>query len=357
MRFAFVPPSRSVLAGVALAWLAGCATSAPSPDPTRSAPSTVAAPTGTLVVHRNAPGAPPSLCTVDLQAKSLKCDGVVGRFAGPVRGDLVVTEVVEDDEGHRERLVRWSGLALDPVPLTPWTGRVRHPRWSADGQHVFAVSDANGGSDLYRISAGSKAPPALLSPHPAGTYEPDPHPHGTSVVVASSRRGNADLYLLRLHGPETLQPLTTDPADDLRPRWSPDGSRVAFLSDRTGLRRVHTVQPAGAPRVLVPPLDDPQVDLHWAPTGTTLAIVTGPTPDRTRIEIVDGHSGERFTTIGGAEWAVQQPTWSPDGDWLAFTCTRAGALPSVCIASVTDGTISLIAEHPTEEIWLPRWWR
>ncbi len=145
-------------------------------------------------------------------------------------------------------------------------------------------------------------------------------------------------------------PFTTGPRQDKHPRWSPDGQRLAFLSDREGEKPQIWLIPAGggeAHRLT----DEPEgvQGLVWSPDSTRIAFIarTPAAPDderraRTRfittlkykangegfvydrrlhLFVVDAESGEtRQLTDGDAD--DQQPCWSPDGAWLAFSAAR-----------------------------------
>ena len=349
------------LAGLAV-FVTGCGWLGGSAGP-------AAGPSGTIVVHRNAPGAAPTLCRVPAAGGALTCDDQVGRFAGPAAPDgrLAIVEVVDDELGHRERLVTRAAASIgsgapDATAVTPWATQVRDPAWAPDGSELAVTSAQDGISVLYRLDPTGTGEPAPVHPHPLGTFEPAWSPDGTTLAFASSRAGHADLFVLDV-ARDRITAVTNDVEDDLRPRWSTAGD-LAWIAARDGVRStwIHRRAPTPdqGPQRLRPDSQDQVVDLAWAPTDRRLAVACGPTPDAVRIDIVDAETGRRKTTFGDATTTAEQPAWSPDGHHLAFTCRARGAadaLPAVCVGDVATGTWAIVARSDEHEVWLPRWVR
>ena len=173
--------------------------------------------------------------------------------------------------------------------------------------------------------------------------EPRLSPDGRRLGFLASSRGGTDLVVLDLAGgPERV--LTTEPAP-LRSHpagggawdWLPDASGLIYAGARGGLY----LQPAagGPPRELV---DTPEAtDVAVSPDGTRVAYVV----DERDVAVVptgeDGAWPVRLST--GADFAID-PTWSTDGQWVAWHEWDVPAMPwddSRIVARRADGSEAL----------------
>jgi Tol biopolymer transport system component len=152
-------------------------------------------------------------------------------------------------------------------------------------------------------------------------------------VMLMNRIGpsSSDLYIANADGTGERKFLET-PGFDYHASCSADGKWVLFTSERNGLGQsdVFRAKPDGTdiqPLVISPSVDDQAV---LSPDGTRVAFVSTRDGYRANVWVLDLKSGHIRNLTGGDN--VQgdpsgpdcffRPSWSPDGEWLAFSSDR-----------------------------------
>lgn len=268
-----------------------------------------------------------------------------------------------------------SGAVIgEPRPIGPEGASLRNPAWSPDGGWLVFESDVQSFRDLYRLDLqqlDQGAASALrLTDNPEGNFEPAVAPDGQSIAFVSSRDGNAELYSMTADG-GAPQRLTDSRGDDSQPVWSPDGRFIAFTSGRD-LARGHDAYLLELETNIVTPLvrdgsrKQPAMvrDLAFSPTGDRIAFTELVSASRTAAIVVVDVTAGAVTARSDARPADgqprqgdpgvdEQPSWSPDGEWLAFA--RSHAEGSDIARMRADGSELERLTAGDGVHWLPRW--
>jgi len=191
-----------------------------------------------------------------------------------------------------------------------------NPCWSPDGQRIAFASNRSGNYDIWLVSIGDQ--PTQLTVDPAHDW--DPAWHGSDIVFTSYRSGNADIWKISEGGGNPVQ-VTTDSVADLSPSWSADGEYIVISSYMGGGEAFQK------PNLWILPVG----------VGDTMQLTTDPGygPDWLWGEDVafQGRDQNIYVTSSASMVPVQitwdpaadrSPSWSPDGDAIAFCSERSG---------------------------------
>ena len=259
-------------------------------------------------------------------------------------------------DGPPQRLLAWW---TDAAP------RVSNFAWLPDNRHVVlgVASLANPGSDLWLADlADDRAWPLTRSPD--SEYDPAPAPSGDRVVFTRDV-SDFDLVEMPLDGGPKRRLIATS-RNESDPVWSADGNLFAFVTDRTGADEIWLRSREG-PRWLDRPLitqslfgDDRTIMLSspaFSPDGLRIAYQRNAQkpiwPLRIWVSLIAG--GAPVPLLPPSHEGYQSaPTWSPDGQWIAYTewKDREWKLAKVRVGS-GDGPIVLRTDGVPHAV--PRW--
>lgn len=157
------------------------------------------------------------------------------------------------------------------------------------------------------------------TPTPTITLSPTPTQFAGSgqIAFASNRTGLMQIWLMNADGTQQ-RPITNMPDGACQPTWSPDGLKLAFISPCAGRRDQYENA-----KIYI-------LDLNASADPLPLPLPASPASD-------------------------YDPAWSPDGNRIAFTSTRAGN-PDIYVYNFLDGSLKqLTSERYVEKqpAWSP----
>ena len=281
---------------------------------------------------------------------------------------------------------------------------ISDPQISPDGKLVAYVvtkvdrAQNRRSSSIWMCSTDGSRAPWQFTTAPQSSTSPRWSPDGKSLALLSSRPAEstpvaptaataelarAQVYLLSMSGGEAKRITNLKNGVSLF-RWSPDGTRLVVVSrvgpsdnkgdnkDRSDVRhyknssykfndtgwfddrRTHfwvVEVKTGSAKQITEGDDWNDNDPQWSPDGTRLAFVSNRTgkeyeENRNSDVWVISAEGGKLTKISDHDEADNQPRWSPDGKWIAFT----GELhdrdhPKIWLAPATGGAPSTLAAN------------
>ena len=216
----------------------------------------------------------------------------------------------------------------------------QYPAWSPDGKKIAFVSNRNGGYiQIWVIDADGKNPIRLTD----GLWDQNPawSPDGKKIAYDvllnpwDNDKWNRTIYVMDSDG-ENNRKLIKRPQWDINPAWSPDGNRIVFSSGKIAPQHeIHAINADGRnSRQLTKDIGHKRMP-SWSHDGRHIAYTRN-----MRIWVMnsDGRNQRRLTNIVGDE----NPTWSPQGDAIAFQSYGRGRRDrrGIYLVDVTNGAVN-----------------
>ncbi|HET9512934.1 MAG TPA: LpqB family beta-propeller domain-containing protein [Gemmatimonadales bacterium] len=218
--------------------------------------------------------------------------GLVQLTDGPIDADPAWSP-----DGARSAFTRASGgtngvfiMDADGSNVVQRTTAGSDPSWSPDGEWIaFTCSTAGGGHDICTVKADdATAAPVNITRHFARVSEPAWSPDGTRIAFISDAAMYDfwfDIWLVAPDGTQlvaltTHTPTNPNPEEQHQPAWSSDGQRIAH------------------------------VECPWAWNICSSSVI--------EVMNADGSGAVRLAAASG----FASPTWSPDGQVIAFASSN-----------------------------------
>ena len=213
--------------------------------------------------------------------------------------------------------------------LTNHRASDRYPSWSPDGKKIAFSSDRNGGYIQIYVMGNDGQNPIRLTD---GVNDRNPAWSPDGQKIAFDGFGdeefdgvgwNIEIYVMDSDG-KNRKRLTDSPKSNLNPSWSPDSQRITFVSTRHGSTEIYVMNADGTKQGRLTNNGVADDYPSWSPDGQKIAfssslVFLGANAQEGDYEIyvMDPDGNNRRMLTDNVVHEVQ-PSWSPDGQAIAY---------------------------------------
>lgn len=255
---------------------------------------------------------------------------------------LVASVRIETDGAHQETESQWTGRTKKStpkmiIPLTVITVALI-TLWI-----VFNPMSQNSDQmDQVRLAPLTSSPGHELNP----SFSPD----GNHIVYVQKHpdQQSWDLFVKQI-GHENSQQITNDGVRKRFPTFSPDGRSIAYYKSEKNNHAIYFIPVIGGrERKVVDILSDRIHSLDWAPDGESLVFSDNPSVGSPKALCLVSVYSRQKQFITGPDPSIlgdAEATFSPSGDYIAFTRRRALGNEAICIFDLNVENVQYLSKQ------------
>jgi Tol biopolymer transport system component len=215
------------------------------------------------------------------------------------------------------------------IPLSIWvansdgtglrrvsTGDDNDPTWSPDGNHVAFIRNnmARDKFEIWVMDADGTNQVFLIE-----GFAPAWSSKDKIGFIRQDNVGNNDIWVINSDG-TSLTRLTNTPENEDDLAWSPDGSMAAFSRSSNGKLNIWTMNAEG--------MNEKQLTTKgglnpsWSPDGMWIAFHSDRWRERNDLWAVKSDKTEEVVPLSTGFRGAGSPVWSPDGKKILFEGVR-----------------------------------
>ncbi len=227
------------------------------------------------------------------------------------------------------------------------------PAWSPDGDRIVYhhnalwTEDSTDVSGLYILNLETDSTRLLVE---GSARSPDWRPDGERIAFAAG-----DIFSIRPDGSD-LQRLI-DFGDAFHPNWSPEGERLAFDTSYRDENGAHVIWLMDSDGNRLTDISEHGVgewrNPDWSPDGRKLVHLRFLDNTFGEEVFVMDSTGSNPVRLTNNERNDRSPSWSPDGDWIAWSPITDDGNYELWIMRADGTDKQKLADEGREPAWGP----